>query len=228
MKKNVVFVLIFLAVKACADVRLVLTAALTDAYYSFRKQQYVASFNQLYNYGFTPASIYIIEAVKRKGPTFLEAFSQHVFYATVNDQSLVNKGLNEITTLFEGLKYYNFDPDDIVIKMTGRYYLLSDYCLKTVYEKQNQYDVFVKRDGPCMVRTFIFAMRVKYLMELLSEIDIYEYEKKGQWVEHAFAQYINRNIGKLRVCFLDHLDIALNRYGQSTSPHDAPNKVMIF
>src|SRR5256885_4787014 len=49
------------------------------------------------------------------------------------------------TTLFRSY-HFNFDPNDMILKLTGRYQPISDYFFKLV-ENNPQYDAIVKVNG---------------------------------------------------------------------------------
>lgn len=181
-------------------IRIVLSAALTDAHYEFRKQQYIEAFNTLEKYGYK--DVYVVEALKQQGPTFLDTYTKNVFYSSVNDPKFKNNGINEARTLLEGIYHFNFGPDDMIIKLTGRYRLLSSYFLQLVHDNPD-YDVFIKffeRNEPCAM-TFCFAMRCKFFQEMYEQMDYDAME--SQWIvaEYEVAKYIVRkaNDGKCRV-----------------------------
>ena len=113
---------------------------------------------------------YIVEALKKSGPTFLETYSNNVFYATVNNQNLRNHGINEAKTLLEACEHFNFDPEDMVIKLTGRHRVTSDLLIKVV-ENNPGVDAFVKVNEDGNVFTVGFAMKYKYLKEMFENID---------------------------------------------------------
>ena len=84
-----------------AKIRIVLTAALTQAHYEFRKNEYIESFTSLKRFGY--CDFYIVEAVTKGGPTFLDTYCNDVFYATANDPLCTNQGVNESKTMLEAL-----------------------------------------------------------------------------------------------------------------------------
>ena len=179
-------------------IRVVCTAALSDSYFEFRKKQYVESFEFLNKLGYK--DFFIVESLKRGGPTFLESYSKNVFYATVNDSSLKNHGINEAKTLLECCEHFNFQPDDIVIKLTGRHRVTSDYFLKIV-ENNQDFDAWVKVNSDGNVFT------VGY--------------KVGDYIKSK------KNNNLFKVYYLDKLDIVANILGSTTAP-GCPEEVIIF
>lgn len=200
-----------------AVVRIVCTAALTNAHFEFRKQQYHEAFTILKNFGYS--DFYIIEALKKQGPTFLEEYSSHVFYATVNNPHLKNNGINEAKTFLEGCSHFRFDPEDVVVKLTGRYQLISDFLIKTI-ETNPDVDAFVKVNEDENVFTLGYAMRYKYLREMLESIDYGSLERYMIPIEYRVGDYIKKKKrgGNFKVMYIETLHITGNLYGSSTAP----------
>lgn len=200
-----------------AQIRLMLTVALTNNHAEFRKQQYIKSLNIFAQYGYP--NPYIVEALKKHGPTFLDDYSNNVFYATTNNPLLQNNGINEALTLKEASYHFNFAPDDMIIKLTGRYHLLSDYFLKLV-ENNPQYDAFVKVNEDGNVFILGFAMKCKYLQEMYNTIDYHSAEYQHIPMEYKTGDYIKRKVkeGNFKVFYVKKLDIECNIYGSSTAP----------
>jgi hypothetical protein len=210
-----------------AQTRLVLSAALTDAHYEFRKQQYLESFNLLASYGCR--DFYIVEALKKQGPTFLEDYTKNVFYATVDNPRLRNKGINEALTLLEGFLHFGFDPEDMIIKMTGRYHLLSDFFLKLV-ENNPDYDAVVKFDYVGQVHTLGFAMRCKYFIDMFTHIDYNAMERNFTNIEEEVGKYVRRSMenGTMKVFVVDKLYIRANLFGSSVNKTITTEEVINF
>lgn len=207
-----------------AQIRILLSAALTDAHYEFRKQQYVESFRKIASYGYK--DLYVVEAIKKQGPTFLDDFSKNVFYASTNDTSFKNNGINEARTLLEGSYYFNFAPDDMILKMTGRYLLLSDYFVKCV-QNNIDYDAFFKINQSGYLLTLCFAMKCKYFKEMFEQMDFLAMEKQWINLETEVTNYVQRKIsqGNFKVFFVDKLDVEANLFGSSTCQS---SEILIF
>lgn len=222
------FVLVFvcgISVFATASVRIALTAALVENYADFRKQQYIDAITILFKYGYT--DLYIVEAIRKQGPTFLEDFSNHVFYSTLNDPTLRNHGINEAKTLMEGCRYFNFDPEDMIIKFTGRHRIMSDYFLKIV-ENNPDYDAFVKVNEDGNVFTLGFAMKYKYMKEMYETMDYNGLNEHMIPIEYRVGDYIKRkkSEGNFKVYYLDKLDMTANLLGSSTAP--GANEILFY
>jgi|ERR1700733_2875202 len=216
-KKTLLVLLWFLiaAISVEAKIQVICTAALADSYYEFRKQQYIDAFTILAKYGYS--NIFIVEALKKHGPTFLDDYSKHVFYATLNDPSLRNQGINEAITLLEACEHFNFEPEDMIIKFTGRHKLISDYFLKIV-ENNPEFDAFVKVNEDENVFTLGFAMKYKYLKEMYQTIDYAGLNEHMIPIEYRVGDYIKRKKreGNFKVYYLDKLDMTANLLGSTT------------
>lgn len=136
--------------------------------------------------------------------TYLDYFIHNsilvpVIYTDNNKHSFKNKGVNELLDIQNVIRSKNIKPDDILIKITGRYRILSpDFC-KLVIKYQNDYDAFIKFYGSCSLEyekydciLGCYAIRSMY-------ISMYHYTKMDYYdsPEIAFATYVRRNIPKI-------------------------------
>lgn len=209
--------LLMISCSSFAQIRLVLSAALTDTCFDFRKEQYIESFHILAWHGYK--NPYVVEALKKNGPTFLEKYSNNVFYSTVNNPTLKNNGVNEAKTMLDGLAHFNFDPDDMIIKLTGRNHLVSEYLLRTV-ETHLNYDAIIRLDPHGSLYTIGFAIKYKYLKEMLEALDYNYLENNMISIEVACGQYIKRKLQEdtMKIYCLDKLDIYCTLHGSSNAP----------
>lgn len=209
-----------------STIRIVLTAALVDNNYAdFRKQQYIDAFTILFKYGYY--DLYVVEAIKKQGPTFLEDFSNHVFYSTVNDPSLCNHGINEAKTLMQGCEYFNFDPEDMIVKFTGRHRIVSDYFLKIV-ENNLDCDAIIKVNEDENVFTLGFAMKYKHMKEMYETMDYVELNELMVPIEYRVGDYIKKKKCErdFKVYYLDKLDMTAHLLGSSTAP--GANEILFY
>lgn len=215
--KIITLLLLTTFLSSSAKIKIICTAALTDAYFEFRKQQYIHSFNILKGYGYS--DFYVIEALKKNGPTFLEEHAPHVFYATVNNPKLRNNGINEALSILQGCEHFNFDPEDIIIKLTGRHSLISDSLLKIV-ENNPDVDAVVRVNSDGNAYTLGFAMRYKYMQEMFKSIDYEPLERFMIPLEYRVGDYIKKKKldGKFNVIYVEKLGMTANVYGSSTCP----------
>jgi len=205
-----------------AQIKLILTSALVSAHYEYRKKQYVSSFEILRKYGFNANNIYVVEAIAKQAPTFLNDYSNNVFYSTVNNPHIKNHGSNEAKTLLEALYYFNFDPEDMIIKHTGRHHFMSDSFLKTVQENEIQYDAIVRAGvhGPGVIASICFAMKNKYLQEMLENADYEALDAFRLTLETVVTFFVQKMVkkGDFKVLYVDTLDICADTTGSTTAP----------
>ncbi len=185
-------------------VRIVSTAALINDNYEQRKTEYIESLLLLNKFGYEP---YIIEAILTTGPSFLDDYCRNVFYSKEHDFNVTdirNKGINEARTLIDGLNHYGFDPDDMIIKLTGRYLLRSDQFIKLVEDNPDT-DVFIKclyfdifktptnPDGTWPL-TAMFAMRCSYMKEFIDGLDYKKMERDFSYLEKEVYEFLQRKL----------------------------------
>jgi hypothetical protein len=129
--------------------------------------------------------------------TYLDNFVHNgrpvkVLYTTNNSLPFKSKGTNEILDIKEVIHRTNINDDDIVIKLTGRYRLLSPLFLDDVIANCEAHDAFVKFFGTCSLKyeeydciLGLYALKAKYY-KLLNHLTIDNYPS----AEIAFARYI--------------------------------------
>ena len=135
--------------------------------------------------------------------TYLDSL-QEVCYTDNNKYSFKSKGVNELLDIKEVIKRYDIQDDDIIIKLTGRYRLLSSHFLDQI---NDEYDAFVKFYGTCSLQfeqydciLGCYAIRAKYI-KLYNPLLIDNYRS----AEVAFARYV-RFCGA-NVKEIQHLDV---------------------
>lgn len=135
--------------------------------------------------------------------TYLDSL-QEVCYTDNNKYSFKSKGVNELLDIKEVIKRYDIQDDDIIIKLTGRYRLLSSHFLDQI---NDEYDAFVKFYGTCSLQfeqydciLGCYAIRAKYI-KLYNPLLIDNYKS----AEVAFARYV-RFCGA-NVKEIQHLDV---------------------
>jgi len=196
----------------CAStVHIITTAALIDKKYEERKQEYIHSLTILKGWGYEP---FVVESCSN-GPTFLNDYSNHVLYSGTNNRLLRNKGVNELLALRAAFKKFPFDDDDIIIKLTGRYYF-SDQSFLQYVQQNSTLDAFVKYDSQLdMIFTGCFALRARYFKHMIESINLQEMEDRMMNFESVVARYINNlyRKGEIKGMFLDHLGVVANIFG---------------
>lgn len=184
------------------------TAALIDNQAAMRQKEYEESLLKIKTYGHP---LYIVEAIKEKGPTFLDEYADYMHYSTVNNINLRNKGVNEARSCIQALRAFDIDDETMIIRMTGRYYFMSDTFVNCVVNNC-AYDGFIKQiDNNTQYFTGCFALKAKYLKEFLYGLDLERLESHMINVEKAFKDYIDSK--NLNIYYIDYLDLRVNSFG---------------
>lgn len=132
-----------------------------------------------------------------KRETFLDVFSSHADIVYTDNNSIVttNKAQNELLDIKEIIEKYNIQDDDMVIKLTGRYTIISPLFFSSVVS--GNFDAFLKFFNVCSYQYCkydcllgLYAIRAKYLKEFQ-----YEFKKSP---EIEFATYVRQHIPRLR------------------------------
>lgn len=170
-------------------IKIVCTSALKPQNYEERKQQYIHALSLLKNkYGF---DFYLVESIANS-PTFLDEYCNHICYTHSNDASLVNYGINEAVSLIMAFEQLNFEPDTMIIKLTGRYPLENDEFIKIV-EQNMDADVIARTWHEGDACTGLFAIRLRYFVDFLTNhIDFAKMETHNIPLEHFFGAYITK------------------------------------
>lgn len=171
------------------ETRILCTSALLAHDFEARKAEYMKSLSFLSARGYKP---YVVEAIAQSGPTFLENYSDQVFYSRVNNHHLRNKGVNEARSMLAAFEHFGFKDNDMILKLTGRYSFNSDSFLKLI-ENNCDVDAFMKKDEHGQVFTGCFAMRCNYFKDMLRQIDLERMEYSLISLEREVANYIERN-----------------------------------
>jgi len=186
---------------------LIITTSIHNRYGSVqseqRKEEYLFSISETLSH--LPHTIQpIIVENNGQRETYLDYFTHHstkvsVVYTTNNIHSFKNKGVNELLDIQEVIRVKNIKPDDIIIKITGRYRMLSPDFFNVVLRYQNEYDAFVKFYGSCSLQYEMYdcilgcyAMRSMY-------VSMFHYYQMNQYdsPEVAFATYVRRMLPRI-------------------------------
>ena len=194
------------------ETHVVCTAALLENDYEARKQEYILTLENLHRYGLS--NPYIIESINPDCITFLNSYSRNVIYPNVNNPNLRNKGVNEARALAASFKKLPFKDNDMIIKVTGRYFFTSDKFLKTV-ESHPTTDAFFKMSPDGQVYTGCYAIRYKLFKEFLDLLDYEKMEREMINIEQEMADYLEKTTQtkKIKVMYLEDLGITANIWG---------------
>jgi len=153
-----------------------------------RKERYEYAISETLKH-VPPEITTIIVENNGKRNTFLDVFD-NVLYTENNRHSFKSKGINEMLDIKEVIQHYGMKDDDIIIKLTGRYRVLSPAFFIEVLK--NDYDAYIKFFGACSLQfesydciLGYYAIRVRYI-KLFNHLSINYYKS----AEVAFAKYV--------------------------------------
>lgn len=144
--------------------------------------------------------------------TCLEQFmhlgnSVSVLYTMNNERKYKSKGVNELLDLHEVINRMNIQGNDIIIKLTGRYSMISPAFFNEVIEHESDYDAFIKFFNVCAMEfqendcvLGLYAIRA-YLLKGWNPYSIDNHSS----AEVAFARYVRRSV--LRIKEMNRLDV---------------------
>ncbi len=188
-----------------AEVHVIMTSALIDVDYERRKKEYSRGISTIQSYGFEP---WIIEATPITS-SFLDEITHQVLYPQTNNPSLRNKGVNETLSIRASRPYLPFGDEDIIIKITGRYWLYDRELIDIIQATSDDYDAYVCFGKhfllPDQIFTGGYALRWKYLKQIILEMDLEKAEIEFISIEQLFAEFIRAH--HLRTKIVDPLNI---------------------
>lgn len=187
---------------------LIITTSIHNRYGSIqaeqRKEDYIRSITETLHHLPNEIQPLIVENNGER-ETYLDHFMHNskkvpVIYTTNNTYSFKNKGVNELLDIQDVIRLKKIDPTDLIIKLTGRYRVVSPDFFEEVIEFQKEYDAFIKFYGSCSLQyeTYdcilgCYAIRSMYL-------SMFHYNQMNQYdsPEIAFATYVRRIIQKIK------------------------------
>lgn len=169
-----------------------------------RKERYLTAITETLQH-LPPTIQPILVENNGKRETYLDHF-QHagksvpVLYTNNNSIPFKSKGANELLDMKEVIRVMGIKEEDVVIKLTGRYRMMSSYLFEEVIRMEKDYDAFVKFFGTCSLKwerydciLGCYVIRAKYLM-LFSHLSIENYDS----AEIAFARYVRFSGAKIK------------------------------
>jgi hypothetical protein len=200
---------------------LIITASILDKYtkqpQKLREDLYVKSIKTTLD--FLPKNIQpIIVENNGKRETVLDSFGIPVLYTNNNNTFRDNeKGEKELKDIKDVIQAFTIQDDDIIIKLTGRYPVLSSYFFDFVIA--HTYDAYIKFFNVCSEKYDIndcvlglFAIQCKLLKNFNYEkqyASILKFLKipRMAW-EIQFATYIRQL--NINLCEMNRLDVECN------------------
>ncbi|HSX26199.1 MAG TPA: hypothetical protein VLE89_04240 [Chlamydiales bacterium] len=184
-----------------AEIHVIYTSALIPRNFPARKGEYLRSFNALKNYGFDP---WIIEAT-HIDHSFYNDISNRVLYPHQN-KYMHNLGANELLSIRTCFPHFSFADEDVVVKLTGRYWLFQPTLFKIIRENPD-YDVYIKKwfGNGWFEFTGCFAMKWKHFKKMFEAANPDSMNNDRIAIEEILAKYIIEN--NLHALVLEKLDV---------------------
>jgi hypothetical protein len=117
---------------------------------------------------------------------------------------LLHKGSNELLDIQYVIEKFDIQPDDIIIKQTGRYLLFQNNFFTTVLSNPDK-DCFFKQYNVCTyekddisIVLGLFALRCKYFKN-------FEYRNHKVGCEQDFREFINEFVDPSKIVKIDKL-----------------------
>jgi len=150
-------------------------------------------------------------------PTFLDDFGVDVLYTDNNAHNFPSKAGNELADVKAVIEHLRIKDDDMVIKLTGRYKVLSSTFFRHVMDDREGHDAFVKFFNVCTKMHTpgtdcvlgLVAMRAKYYKALQY---MYTHNKS---TESEFAVYAS----SMKCKHVDDLDLLCCFAGDHSTLH---------
>jgi hypothetical protein len=196
-----------------SNIYVIITTSLIEDNYDLRYKQYMDGIEQTIKVFNTIPNVKIIIVENTgKNSSFLDSFGIPVLYTNTNNTiETKNKGIKELTDVFEVIKYFNIQDDDFLIKVTGRYFIHDNSkfieAVKNLDEKK--YNVILKYGGYNLSQIYrekfyscitgLIGMRVKYVKTIGMPDETTCVEWK--WADATMPIPYNE------ICILDHLGI---------------------
>ena len=188
---------------------LVITSCLNNRYgikdFDNRKKRYIECIEnaKLINKELNNKLKIIIVENNGSRNTFLDELGVDVLYTENNklcfNNVILHKGPNELMDIKAVINRYNINDNDMIIKLTGRYKLLSSSFFKLILENNNKYDVFMKffdvsscifKKDDCVMG--LYGIRCIYLKK-------FKFNLPHRSPECNLAVFIRKNISEYKI-----------------------------
>lgn len=172
-----------------------------------RNEYYIAIANLLY---LLPPEIQpIIVENSCVDKSCLDIFKCPIVYTQNNKpliqgDKLMHKGYNEMLDINYVIEKFNIQPNELIVKLTGRYLLFQPDFFNTVLANPDkdcffrQYNVCTYAKDDISIVMGLFALRCKYFK-------VFEYKNHDMGCEQEFREFINAYVDPSKIVKLDKL-----------------------
>lgn len=194
-----------------SDLKILYTAALIPYKFEERKAEYIHSLDVLKLLGYR-SQVYITESCLSFPFSFFDAYCDHILYANINDWSLRNKGVNEAKAMLAAFHHFQFDDEDMIVKLTGRYSFDNHQFLRFV-ESHPEADAIARYlHGPGTgIVAGCFAMRARFFKQMLQQLDLIKMEREMIDIEREEEIFLQQMISqRAKVLYVETLGLTAN------------------
>jgi hypothetical protein len=191
------------------EFKILYTSALIPLKFEERKKEYIQCLQILRKFDALDRT-YIVESGPYTPLSFFEEFTDRVFYANTNDPSMINKGANEAKACLAAFDYFDFQDEEMIVKLTGRYLFNSDEFLRFV-ATHPEADAIGSPHAALGIMTGCFAMRGKHYKRMLRELDFTQMELELIDIERIVERWFKKMAAEgAKVIYLDKIGITAN------------------
>jgi len=186
--------------------KILFTTALIPSFYEQRRLEYIESFDTISNF-FTSEDIKILECYSQKTKSFLDDFiCEDIFFSETN-REIRNLGVKEALAIKAFIDQTDLDDNEIIVKLTGRYKLTSNYIIEEIY-KNPEIDAFVRSGTGPQYFTGFFAMRFLHFKTFFRSLDLEHMEKNMINIEAELFRFLEKE-GIKKIVY-DRIDVFSN------------------
>lgn len=167
-----------------------------------RKTRYIESIQSVLNIISSDIKPIIVENNGQR-ETYLDTLNCDVVYTDNNSLTDVcHKGVNELNDIKYVIQKYNIQDDDVVIKLTGRYKVLTNSFFELI--KTTEFDAYVKFFNVCTTEFVYNDCVLGFFAVKCKNLNNFVYK---QHAEIEFAEHIRNSVSSEKICEVQNLEL---------------------
>lgn len=135
--------------------------------------------------GYGLLNTWVLETTNNINSHF-ENYTTNVAYPIVYDGSRTNDSVNELLALVAYKDLYNYNDDDLILKMTAKYRFLNESFVTTMHYHSKSDAIILKTNNSTTAFSGCFAMKWSIFLDLLDDW----YTTEGEASEKSFDTYL--------------------------------------
>jgi hypothetical protein len=174
-----------------------------------RKQEYYLAIANALNLCPNEITPIIVENSIENNKSYLDVFKCDILYTNDNSRliegdRLYHKGHRELIDINKVIDKYDIQPNDLIIKLTGRYLLFQNDFFTTILANPDkdcffrQYNVCTYEKDDISIVLGLFALRCKYFK-------VFEYKNHDVGAEEDFRTMINNYVDPSKIVKVERL-----------------------